>query len=104
MQNGLAMMSVFAIFVLELFAYRVGVKWMEGLGVDVHDTHGPGVAHVRRFFPLLQVNTLILIFSSSRRVRNTQTTTPTYQVTIIKGMAMNKSFPPRLRRRTVNTM
>ena len=40
------MMSVFGIFILELVAFRFGVFYMEKLGIDVHDTHGPGVAHV----------------------------------------------------------
>lgn len=41
----IAMMSVFGIFILELVAYRVGVQWMDSLGIEVHDTHGPAVAH-----------------------------------------------------------
>ena len=43
----IAMMSVFGIFILELVAFRLGVAYMDRLGIDVHDTHGPGVAHVR---------------------------------------------------------
>jgi len=41
----IAMISVFGIFILELVAYRVGVQLMDRVGIDVHDTHGPGVAH-----------------------------------------------------------
>ena len=41
-----AMMSVFAIFLLELFAYRIGVEMFEKMGIELHDTHGPGTAHV----------------------------------------------------------
>lgn len=40
------MMSVFAIFLLELFAYRIGVEMFEKMGIELHDTHGPGTAHV----------------------------------------------------------
>lgn len=40
------MVSVFGIFLLELFAYRFGIAWMARSGIEIVDTHGPGVAHV----------------------------------------------------------
>lgn len=69
----IAMMSVFGIFILELVAFRLGVAYMDRLGIDVHDTHASGVAHVSQIaVDILQSNSdfLLDIAQGPERLQN----------------------------------